>query len=264
MKFLCRNCKAKYQIADEKVAGRTLRMTCQQCGEPIVVRGPARQAQATGARAIPAGVVAPAAIGAPVTSTLVGADLAHRVTGPARELATAPEEWHVAINDAPVGPLRRDEVARMISQGAVDRESLAWREGMDDWLAIRHIAELSTLFGQSIPAHGSAAVSLASASPASRGDLAPIGGRQVVPVESYAPSPEPEPPEVAVATLAQTPAPAESPKGQPRCSECACSRRVIRRHRLQRRSRPRQRPPRTRRRVRSRPSPRNRRWPTTT
>ena len=31
MKFLCSNCKAKYQIADEKVAGRTLRMTCRRC-----------------------------------------------------------------------------------------------------------------------------------------------------------------------------------------------------------------------------------------
>jgi predicted Zn finger-like uncharacterized protein len=44
MKFLCRNCKAKYQIADEKVAGRTLRMACQQCGEQIVVRGPGARA----------------------------------------------------------------------------------------------------------------------------------------------------------------------------------------------------------------------------
>ena len=39
MKFLCDNCKAKYQIPDEKVAGRTLRMTCRKCGNDILIRG---------------------------------------------------------------------------------------------------------------------------------------------------------------------------------------------------------------------------------
>ena len=39
MKFLCPNCKAKYQIADEKISGRTLRMNCRKCGHDIVIRG---------------------------------------------------------------------------------------------------------------------------------------------------------------------------------------------------------------------------------
>jgi predicted Zn finger-like uncharacterized protein len=38
MKFLCENCKAKYQIADDKVAGRTVRMKCRQCGHMIEVQ----------------------------------------------------------------------------------------------------------------------------------------------------------------------------------------------------------------------------------
>jgi predicted Zn finger-like uncharacterized protein len=37
MKFLCENCKAKYQIADDKVAGRTVRMKCRKCGHMIEV-----------------------------------------------------------------------------------------------------------------------------------------------------------------------------------------------------------------------------------
>ena len=32
MKFLCPSCKAKYQIADEKVSGRSVRMKCRKCG----------------------------------------------------------------------------------------------------------------------------------------------------------------------------------------------------------------------------------------
>jgi predicted Zn finger-like uncharacterized protein len=38
MKFLCDNCKAKYQIADEKVAGRTVRMKCRKCSHLIEIR----------------------------------------------------------------------------------------------------------------------------------------------------------------------------------------------------------------------------------
>lgn len=37
MKFLCPSCKAKYQISDEKVAGRSVRMKCRKCGHMIQV-----------------------------------------------------------------------------------------------------------------------------------------------------------------------------------------------------------------------------------
>jgi predicted Zn finger-like uncharacterized protein len=37
MKFICDNCKAKYQIGDEKVAGKTVRMKCRRCGHLVQV-----------------------------------------------------------------------------------------------------------------------------------------------------------------------------------------------------------------------------------
>lgn len=37
MKFICDNCKAKYQIGDEKVAGKMVRMQCRRCGHLIQV-----------------------------------------------------------------------------------------------------------------------------------------------------------------------------------------------------------------------------------
>jgi predicted Zn finger-like uncharacterized protein len=39
MKFVCDNCNAKYQIGDEKVAGKTVRMKCRKCGHDIKVSG---------------------------------------------------------------------------------------------------------------------------------------------------------------------------------------------------------------------------------
>ncbi|MCA9625997.1 MAG: zinc-ribbon domain-containing protein, partial [Myxococcales bacterium] len=41
MRFNCQNCAAKYQIADEKVSGKTVRMKCRKCGELIQVRAEA-------------------------------------------------------------------------------------------------------------------------------------------------------------------------------------------------------------------------------
>ncbi len=38
MKFVCDQCKAKYQISDEKVVGKTVKMKCRKCGHMIEVR----------------------------------------------------------------------------------------------------------------------------------------------------------------------------------------------------------------------------------
>ncbi|RYE92292.1 MAG: hypothetical protein EOO75_07025 [Myxococcales bacterium] len=54
MKFLCDNCKAKYQIADDKVAGKTVRMKCRKCGHLIEIRASAALAEATAFRSLPA------------------------------------------------------------------------------------------------------------------------------------------------------------------------------------------------------------------
>jgi predicted Zn finger-like uncharacterized protein len=48
MKFLCPKCQAKYQIAEEKIAGRSVKMKCRQCGELIHV-GELMQQQAAAA-----------------------------------------------------------------------------------------------------------------------------------------------------------------------------------------------------------------------
>lgn len=198
MKFLCRNCKAKYQIADDKVVGRTLRMTCQQCGEPIVVRSSTATSRSSGQMSRP---LAPMTLAGTGPSAL-GADFQRQISAPPREVVQI-EEWHVAINDVPVGPMRRDEVARKIAMNAVDRDSLAWREGMDDWLPIKHIPELMGLFPGVVPP-APAAVTITgvppapvpgmppppppaaiAAAPAARVGMPPIGGRQVRSVEEY-------------------------------------------------------------------------------
>jgi predicted Zn finger-like uncharacterized protein len=39
MKITCQACQAKYTIADEKVAGKVVKIRCKKCGATIVVNG---------------------------------------------------------------------------------------------------------------------------------------------------------------------------------------------------------------------------------
>lgn len=232
MKFLCPSCKAKYQIADAKVAGRKLKMTCRQCSEEIVIRGDGgahgSQPQAGRPRTVAPlqpsmspvpQTMPPMAVPVPAATGLAG-DFQRRVasasvTPPA---ARAVEQWHVAINDVPVGPMRREEVAQKVGMGAVGPDSLAWREGLDDWLPVRHIPELSALCGApsaSTPGLSSAPTSAAPLVPAERAAMSPIGGRNAAPstdmfeAVAQSPSASQQPlPSYGMPTPAPTPTPA--------------------------------------------------------
>jgi len=181
MKFLCPRCKSKYQISDQKVAGKTLKMTCRQCGDEIVIRGSAAPAPPVGAPPPPA-----AAGGG------LGADfrrqMGSRASTPGPVGAAGPDEWHVAINDIPVGPMRREEVGRKIAAGAVSADSLAWREGLDDWLPAATIPELAVLF-QGMAGAPAPPPPAGPIEPASRAAVAPMGGRIAA-----MPTPAPPPP----------------------------------------------------------------------
>jgi predicted Zn finger-like uncharacterized protein len=195
LKFLCEHCKAKYQIADDKVAGRTVRMKCRKCGNPIEVRAavtetstssrapkdplqqtsvgqPSRQsvpppkAQTGGASAAPkpGGLATslsstarptrpPGAgprsqdVGAPGMSYLqrgAPAQDDHSAGLDLRELSAA-DEWYVAINGVPVGPVRVAELRRKAALSVVTEDSLCWQEGMEEWRPVRAVTELAAV-----------------------------------------------------------------------------------------------------------------------
>jgi predicted Zn finger-like uncharacterized protein len=236
MKFLCDNCKAKYQIADDKVAGKTVRMKCRKCGHLIEIRATAALAEATAFRSLPAeelsriveepltkqtsapskpGVAprpaprpaagaaasatarkpAPAAPARPGVSSpvrpaargsaavalapvhpepqeqadagpaprsgaaaggLASAFSRSVAADPPREEAAPPgafdmgdseanEEWYAGIGGVPVGPVRLSELRSKISAGQVTEETLVWREGFEEWVALRTVPALSEI-----------------------------------------------------------------------------------------------------------------------
>ncbi|MFI5307847.1 MAG: GYF domain-containing protein [Polyangiales bacterium] len=204
MKFLCSNCKAKYQIADEKVAGRTLRMTCRRCKEEIVIHG---EPEAPGRGYVPgnpAAAVRSLAAGPPPPPpppppSPLGAGFQMQVAGNVRPQPAMAmlDEWHVGINEVPVGPMRRDEIARKLGAGAISFDSLAWREGMDDWLPIGRIPELAVLLAPPAPV-GLPPPPPVMLQPAQRMDALPLGGRAggapAYGAEDWAPAQVIEPP----------------------------------------------------------------------
>jgi predicted Zn finger-like uncharacterized protein len=177
VKFLCEQCKAKYQIADDKAAGKTVRMKCRKCGYLIEVRATATegstsasQPPAAGERSskppsAPRAPQKPAAPRAgPLATSLASARSPAKPAGPLAnalksalqrdEEVSAPvdmsdlspsDEWYVAINGVPVGPIRIGEVRRKAAIGAVTDESLCWQEGLDEWRPLRSFPELAAL-----------------------------------------------------------------------------------------------------------------------
>ena len=236
MKFLCDQCKAKYQIADEKVQGKTLRMKCRKCGHIIEIRaltgdtkpssmpppGAIGETMQVGSLSedaahallnppIPAAPkaptpapkpAAPAKPGAPPRPTNAGPPRAGAAVGnatrmgmggaPAKPAAAPPrtteapkseaapdsalasaftrsvakkpevnasgsqssdppaEEWYVAIDEVPVGPIRLTDLRSKYGSGAVSDDSLVWREGFEEWRPLRTLTDLYELVREEV------------------------------------------------------------------------------------------------------------------
>jgi predicted Zn finger-like uncharacterized protein len=177
VKFLCEQCKAKYQISDDKVAGKTVRMKCRKCGHMIEVRAavtetsvassmPNEAAPGGGGNAPRPPAAKPSTIPkSPLATSLSAAKPAapRPATRPPAalegafkssiqrddeqallELASA-DEWYAAINGVPVGPIRIGELRRKAALGAVTEDSLVWQEGMEEWRPVRAIPEIAAM-----------------------------------------------------------------------------------------------------------------------
>lgn len=83
MKFLCDACKTKYQIDDDKVAGKTVRMKCRKCEHLIEIRSPA----ASGAPSAPPSRRSPTVPPPPASSAKAPLRAPAKPPGPARRPA---------------------------------------------------------------------------------------------------------------------------------------------------------------------------------
>lgn len=217
MNFDCPACQAKYQIADEKVSTKSVKMKCRKCETPLLISslgarralsssrgkalsmppgmsvapgmsvppvsiplrrsvGPAIAPPPRGDSLAPASIQTSAAPSLPPRPAPISArSLPGSSQGPLpagagalavqiRELPSAEpappslrrvasriptEAWHVGIDGKVEGPVSRAELRAWLSEGKINKETLAWKDSMSGWAAIGSIADLSDLLDAS-------------------------------------------------------------------------------------------------------------------
>src|SRR5580692_9152587 len=109
MKISCQSCQSKYNVADEKVQGKVVKIRCRKCGATIVVDGnaPAGSAGTNGS-------VAPAPHG-----------------GGAAEGGDG--QWHVNVSETDQRSMSLAELVDAYNSSVVTQETFIWTDGMDDW-----------------------------------------------------------------------------------------------------------------------------------
>lgn len=132
----CLSCGATYNISDEKVRGRRVRVRCKSCGEGIIVDG--IRVETEDATRVYAPNFEPAAYSA-------GRDEATRVmTAPAAASlnASADDEWTVNISETDQRTMGLDEIVSGYASGLVDDNAYVWKDGMADWLPLKEVSEI--------------------------------------------------------------------------------------------------------------------------
>jgi hypothetical protein len=92
--------------------------------------------------AIVSGGALAAAFGALVT--------AQEGSKPSNDGAMTGDEWYVGINDVPVGPIRLGELRAKAASGAIQGDSLVWRDGLEEWRPLRTFPELVAVVEESL------------------------------------------------------------------------------------------------------------------
>jgi predicted Zn finger-like uncharacterized protein len=159
MKITCQSCQAKYTIADEKVAGKTVKIRCKKCSATIVVQGDANAAPPSG-RA-PAQTMDPSY----VTGQAPGGDeeVETRVFGGDPGMAPpggAADEWTVNVSDTDQRTLTTTQLVYEFQRGTLTTDTYVWKDGMGDWMPITSVPELAPLLmaGAGAPALPAAGV----------------------------------------------------------------------------------------------------------
>jgi predicted Zn finger-like uncharacterized protein len=187
MKFLCPHCAAKYRISEDKFTARpgaTLMIRCRKCSSTIRLQPIAGSEQYSVTASSPphaerkegtnprprsddkvSGAAATAAPDVPRQpgkawgkDTLRG--LPRIAPGPPAEAAPPPakppsgsvpqDNWFVGVNGVPLGPITLDELRKLAVAGHVDRKSLLWRDGWEEWKLLQRVEGLPAELGHDV------------------------------------------------------------------------------------------------------------------
>ncbi len=137
MKITCQSCQSKYNVADEKVQGKIVKIRCRKCGATIVVQG----------------------TGGSATNGSAGASGGATSAGGAATTEADSAQWHVNVADGEPKTMPLSELVEAYSAGTITLETYIWTDGMDDW---KPISEVEMVMA-ALPAAGAPAPELPSA-----------------------------------------------------------------------------------------------------
>jgi predicted Zn finger-like uncharacterized protein len=144
MKITCQSCQSKYNVADEKVQGKTVKIRCRKCGATIVVKATGNVASAGGSAQTDA---------APLSVAFDGTE--------------GPPPWHVSISDSDQRQMTLAEIVSAYNTGLVGEDTLLWTDGMTDWQPLKEVEPVvRALHEASASQSRAAAASAPSATPA--------------------------------------------------------------------------------------------------
>ncbi|HMY58284.1 MAG TPA: zinc-ribbon domain-containing protein, partial [Pseudomonadota bacterium] len=197
MKFSCEQCQTKYNLPDERVRGKVLKIRCKKCGCQITVSqggvrtsrndGDGEDATMVGSRASVAAMTGgkvPAGGGGGGghddggeggDSTMIGGmnDFFANLAG-AGSQAQVPDEWHLSIDGNVVDPMPLADLAQrvVVELATPGRDMYVWREGQPEWLPPDSIPEVQAAVEKAKrnPAPPKAAAKPAPAAAAGLGD----------------------------------------------------------------------------------------------
>lgn len=127
MKVSCPSCEAKYNIADEKIKGKKVKVRCKSCGTQILVDGNSSQVSSV----------------APPDDPNDGGTTQSSSPAALDDSATA-DAWTVNFSDTDERTLTTAEIAEMAKQGQLPDEVFVWKEGMPDWQLVTSVPELAS------------------------------------------------------------------------------------------------------------------------
>jgi predicted Zn finger-like uncharacterized protein len=143
MKITCQSCASKYTIADEKVAGKTVKIKCKKCGATIVVNG-----NEVGFQAAPADPYAQQ--GAPPDEGGGGAEeggdgQTSVFTGEQGGAPAGGGDWTVNVADDDQRTMSSAQIAEAYASGIINNDTYVWKDGMGDWSPLSGVPELVAL-----------------------------------------------------------------------------------------------------------------------
>jgi predicted Zn finger-like uncharacterized protein len=139
MKITCQSCHSKYNVADEKVQGKVVKIRCRKCGATIVVNGTAA-ATSNGS----SGGLASAEAAVPAR----GGDEQGPAESGGVSQGAGTGQWHVNVAENDQRTMTLDELVAAYHANVVTQDTYLWTDGMDDWKPMGEVeAAMTALHG---------------------------------------------------------------------------------------------------------------------